>query len=87
MVNENNEPLPNTTVVLLDLEGNELDRQVTDIDAHYNFKVKAFENYSIKALKSGFSTLEARFSSYQANELVYKEVLRLSPKVSAIDKP
>lgn len=87
VVDDNNQPLPNSTVVLLDTEGNELDRQVTDIDAHYNFKVKAYENYAIKALKNGFAPLESRFSSYQTESLVYKETLKLSPKVSAIDNP
>ena len=87
VVDDQNEPLPNTTVVLLDSEGKELDRQVTDSDAHYNFKVKAFENYSIKALKNGFTPLESRFSSYQTEALIYKEILKLSPKVSSIEKP
>ncbi|MBO6607879.1 hypothetical protein [Psychroserpens sp.] len=87
VVDDNHIPLPNSTVVLLDAEGKELDRQVTGVDAHYNFKVKAYENYNIKALKNGFAPLESRFSSYQTEELVYKEVLKLSPKVSAIDKP
>nr|WP_321237587.1 hypothetical protein [uncultured Psychroserpens sp.] len=84
VVNEKNEPLPNTTVVLLDTEGNELERQKTGIDAHYSFKVKAYENYAIKALKKGFISLESRFSSYQTETIIYKEVLKLSSKVSAI---
>lgn len=87
VVDENNQPLPNSTVVLLDAEGKEIDRQVTDVDAHYNFKVKAYENYGIKALKNGFAPLESRFSSYQTEELVYKEILKLSPKVSTIKNP
>lgn len=86
VVNEQKEPLANSTVVLLDSEGNELERQVTGIDAHYSFKVKAYENYAIKALKNGFSTYESNFSSYQSDAIIYKEVLQLSSKVSLIDQ-
>jgi Tol biopolymer transport system component len=85
VINSKNELLANTTVVLLDINGNELERQITDVDAYYNFKVKAFENYSIKALKTGFQKFESTFSSYQSDAIIYKETLKLSPKVSLID--
>ncbi|WP_299337351.1 hypothetical protein [uncultured Psychroserpens sp.] len=86
VVNDKNEPLPNTTVVLLDQEGHEIERQTTGIDAFYSFKVKAYENYSIKALKRGFSTFESRFSSYQTDAIIYKEVLKLSSKVTSVER-
>jgi len=82
VVNENNQPLPNSTVVLFDATGNEIERQTTGIDAVYSFKVKAYENYSIKALKKGFQKFESSFSSYKTDAIIYKEVLKLSSKVS-----
>lgn len=85
VVDDKNEPLPNTTVVLLDLDGNELDRQTTDTNARYSFKVKAYENYAIKALRKGFEKFESTFSSYKTDALIYREVLKLSSKVSSID--
>lgn len=85
VINENNTPLPNTTVVLLDVEGKELERQITGVDAHYSFKVKAYENYAIKVLKEGFKKYESPFSSYQTEAIIYKEILKLSPKVSSIN--
>ncbi|WP_298902267.1 hypothetical protein [uncultured Psychroserpens sp.] len=85
VVNDQEKPLPNTTVVLYDVDGNELERQTTGIDAFYSFKVKAYERYSLKVLKKGFEKFESRFSSYKTDALIYKEVLKLSSKVSALD--
>jgi len=84
VVSNDNHPLSNTTVVLLDEEGNEMERQVTGIDAHYSFKIKAFDNYSIKALKSGFEDLEFKFSSTERETMTYKEILKLSAEVSSV---
>ena len=86
VVNEMNKPIPNTTVVLFDVEGNEIERQTTGIDAVYSFKVKAYENYSIKALKMGFQKFESTFSSYKTDAIIYKEVLKLSPKMSLVNE-
>ncbi|OUS00360.1 hypothetical protein A9Q86_10315 [Flavobacteriales bacterium 33_180_T64] len=85
VINENNTLLPNTTVVLLNGEGKELERQTTGIDAQYSFKVKAYENYAIKVLKKGFKNYESPFSSNQTDTIIYKEILKLSSKVSSID--
>ncbi|WP_298895957.1 hypothetical protein [uncultured Psychroserpens sp.] len=84
VVNEDNKPIPNSTVVLFDVNGDEIERQVTDIDAFYSFKVKAYERYSIKVLKNGFEKFESRFSSYKTDAIIYKETLKLSPKISAV---
>jgi hypothetical protein len=86
IVNEVNNPLPNTTVILLDAEGTEIERQITGIDAYYSFKVKAFENYSIHAIKSGFNTYETSFTSSQIEKSVYKEVLQLKPTTYQLSK-
>lgn len=85
VVNEHNKPLPNSTVVLLDAEGNELGRQITGVDAKYSFKVKSYETYTIKALKNGFSTFESIFSSYQKDAVIYNENLQLSSKMSLLN--
>lgn len=84
VINDQNQLLPNTTVLLLDDHGKEIERQITGIDAHYSFKVKAFETYSIKVLKKGFENFESKFSSYQIDENIYREILKLSTKVTAI---
>lgn len=86
VINEMNKPIPNTTVVLYDVEGNEIERQTTGIDASYSFKVKAYENYSIKVLKKGFQKFESRFSSYKTDAIIYKEVLKLSSKISLVNE-
>ncbi len=86
VVSDNNQPLPNTTVLLLDELGIEIERQTTGIDAHYSFKVKAFEMYSIKVLKKGFENFESTFSSYQIDDDIYREILKLSTKVATIRK-
>ncbi|MEH6537952.1 MAG: hypothetical protein V7719_16240 [Psychroserpens sp.] len=86
VVNEKNEPLINTTVVLFDIEGNEIERQTTGIDSFYSFKVKAYENYSIEVLKKGFQKFESTFSTYETDAIIYKEVLKLSSKVSIVDE-
>lgn len=84
VVNEDNQPLPNTVVLLLNEQGEEIARQTTGIDAHYSFKVRAYENYAIKALRKGFKNFESHFSSHKTDVIIYKEVLKLSPKVSTI---
>ncbi len=86
VVNENNQPLENSTVILLDEEQNEIERQVTGIDAHYRFKVKAFENYSVKVKKTGFLDFELKLSTENNDKLVYKDVLKLSSKKHAVVK-
>ncbi|WP_299226820.1 carboxypeptidase regulatory-like domain-containing protein [uncultured Psychroserpens sp.] len=80
VVSDKNQPLSNATVVLLDEEGNEIERQTTDIDAHYSFKVKAFENYSVKALKEGFNNFEFAFTSQKTSENVYRAIVTLTSK-------
>lgn len=84
VVSDKNQPLSNTTVLLLDEEGQEIERQITGIDAHYSFKVKAFETYSIKVLKKGYENFESTFSSFQIDDDIYREILKLSSKVTAI---
>ena len=78
VVTEDNRILPNSTVVLLNAEGQELERQITGIDASYRFKVKAFGDYQLVAIKEGFEDLSIHFESDKAQSTA---VLRLSPNV------
>lgn len=78
--NETNEPLPDSKVVLLDVNGNELSRQTTGVDAHFSFTIKAFENYKLKIIKPGFEANEFAFEANNIDESIYKQVLKLSAK-------
>ncbi|RKE91893.1 PD40 domain-containing protein [Ichthyenterobacterium magnum] len=86
IVNDVDQPISNATILLLDEEGNEIERQTTGIDAYYNFKIKAFENYSLKILKSGFENSEFVFSANQHEQKTYKEIHKLSETSSVITK-
>ncbi|MBT8270675.1 MAG: hypothetical protein HKO90_11460 [Flavobacteriaceae bacterium] len=74
-----NQPLPNARVVLLDKAGKELSVQTTGVDAHFSFAVKAFEEYKVKILKSGFDENEFAFQATDVSDnRIYKKVLKLS---------
>ncbi|MEM9680733.1 MAG: carboxypeptidase-like regulatory domain-containing protein [Bacteroidota bacterium] len=79
VVSDKEKPLPNTTVILLDEDGNELQRQITGVDAFYSFKIKPYENYSLMAVKDGFEKYRLRFRATEIRpERTFKEVLKLS---------
>ncbi|WP_179009031.1 carboxypeptidase-like regulatory domain-containing protein [Winogradskyella forsetii] len=75
---EDRKILPNVTVVLLNSEGQEIERQKTNVDAAYHFKIKPFENYQIIAEKEGFEnyTLDLKPSANSQHS-----VLKMQPKV------
>ncbi|WP_299124849.1 carboxypeptidase-like regulatory domain-containing protein [uncultured Winogradskyella sp.] len=79
VVTEDDRILPNSTVVLLNDEGKEIERQTTSIDASYRFKIKAFGDYQLVAVKEGFDDYALRFES-EENKL--RAVLRLTPNVT-----
>ena len=79
VVTEDNRILPNSTVVLLNGQGQEIERQTTNIDASYRFKVKAFGDYQLVAVKEGFENFSLQFES---EEEQFRAVLRLSPNVT-----
>ncbi len=81
-----NQPLPNSQVVLYDIHGNQISSQTTGIDAHFSFSVRAFENYKLKILKSGFEANEFVFQSSESNNAIYKQVLKLSAKNGVVKK-
>ncbi|WP_353779091.1 hypothetical protein [Winogradskyella sp. 3972H.M.0a.05] len=78
VLNENDAPLSNTTLILLDEEGNEIARQKTDKTASYKFKVRAFESYIIKAVKQGYADKELKLAINDSQRLVFSENLKLA---------
>ena len=77
---DTNQPIPDSKVVLLDINGNELSTQTTGVDAHFSFTIKAFENYKLKIIKPGFEANEFAFEANKVDESIYKQVLKLSAK-------
>lgn len=71
-------PLPNTVVMLLDEEGEEIARQTTGDDATYSFDVTPFENYTIKTTKDGFDDASIAFTSNKGDDTTYKKNLELN---------
>lgn len=79
VVTEDNRILPNSTVVLLNASGQEIERQTTSIDASYRFRVKAFGDYKLVALKEGF---ESYSQFLESDDEQLRSVLRLSPNIT-----
>ncbi|MFC0603866.1 hypothetical protein [Winogradskyella pulchriflava] len=79
VITEEDKILPNATVVLLNSEGQELERQITSKDASYSFKIKAYEDYQLVVIKEGFKDYTLKF---QSEETQLKAILKLSSKVS-----
>jgi hypothetical protein len=74
---EDDKKLPNTTVVLLDDEGKELERQITSDDASYHFKLKPYDYYQIVAEKDGYLNYKEELVPNAYSE---KSVVKLSQK-------
>lgn len=77
-------PLPNTLVILLDEEGEEVDRQVTGENAIYTFNVDPFEKYTIKTNKDGFEDATIAFSSDKGDAITYEKNLELDATEAVI---
>lgn len=84
VITQDDKILPNSTVVLLNSEGQELERQITSSDATYNFKVRSYEDYQIKVVKDGYKDYSLKFKS---DESQLKAILKLSSKVSYNQRP
>jgi hypothetical protein len=83
IINEDNEILPNTIVVLYDDNGKELQHQLTSKNAAYKFKIRPFENYSIKAFKDGFEEVVLAFKSNEPESYIaYKEDLKMTSDIA-----
>ena len=63
VISEEDKILPHSTVILLDSSGNEIDRQITNKDATYNFRIKPYLDYQIKVLKEGYEDYTLSFVS------------------------
>ncbi len=83
VITEDDIILPSAIVVLLNSEGQEIERQITSNDASYSFKIRPYENYQLKVLKEGFKDFSLKFQS-EKNKL--KAILKLSAKVSLMNK-
>lgn len=79
VITEDDKILPNATVVLLNSEGHEIERQITSSDASYNFKIRLYKDYQVKVIKDGYKDYSLKF---QSEETQLKTILRLSSKVS-----
>ncbi|GAB4156144.1 MAG: hypothetical protein Tsb0033_06380 [Winogradskyella sp.] len=77
VISEEDKILPNSTVILLDDEGNEVDRQLTNKDATYNFRIKPYLDYQIKVLREGYRDYTLSFVS---EEKELNAILRLLEK-------
>lgn len=77
VISEEEKILPNSTVILLDSNGNEIERQITSKDATYNFKIQPYKDYQIKVLKEGY---EDYTLSFESDNRELKAILKLLAK-------
>ena len=69
--------LPNTLVILLNEEGEEVARQTTADDASYKFDVNPFETYTITTEKDGFDNGSFDFVSNISGDKKYNKNIEL----------
>lgn len=81
---ETQTPLPNTMVILLDEEGEEINRQLTGDDASYTFDVNPFEKYTLTTTKDGFEDAEFNFVSNNGSDTTFNKNLELDPTEALI---
>ena len=77
VISEEDKILPNSIVILLDSEGNEIERQITSKDATYSFKIKPYQDYQIKVLKPGYENYTL---SFESEERELNAILKLLAK-------
>ena len=77
-------PLPNTEVILIDEEGREIGRQITNENAEYDFPVVPFDFYTIKTVKDGFENGTTMFEAVESSTVTYTKNLELVPTKAAI---
>ncbi len=77
-------PLPNSEVILVDEEGREIGRQITNDKAEYNFPVVPFDTYTITTLKDGFEDSTVDFIAEKGSRHTYNYNLELSPTKATI---
>lgn len=78
--------LPNTEVMLIDENGNEVSRTLTKEDATYSFDVIPFETYTISTYKDGFKDTSVEFFTSSGNKTTYKKNIELLTTAPVIAK-
>ncbi|NRD20647.1 OmpA family protein [Winogradskyella eckloniae] len=69
------ELLPNSTVILYDEDGNEIDRQIVGDDAYFKFDVDPEKEYLIRVEKDKYTSDEQRFTTPNRNQELKMELL------------
>ena len=77
-------PLPNSEVILVDEEGREIGRQITNDKAEYDFPVVPFDAYSITVVKDGFIDTTIEFEADKGSRHTYDKNLELNPTKATI---
>ncbi len=77
-------PLPNSEVILVDEEGREIGRQITNDKAEYDFPVVPFDAYTITVLKDGFVDNTIMFEADKGSKHTYTKNLELNPTKATI---
>ncbi len=77
-------PLPNSEVILVDEEGREIGRQITNDKAEYNFPVVPFDLYTITTVKDGFEENTVDFIAEKGSRYTYTYNLELNPTKATI---
>lgn len=57
IVDNNNTPIPNANIFLLDGEDNIIERQITGANSEYKFTIQAYADYKLRVMKFGFEPL------------------------------
>lgn len=69
--------LPNTLIILEDIDGEEIARTTSDENGAYRFDVVPYETYNLKTLKDGFKAGAFTFFSNEDREIEYEKHLEL----------
>ncbi len=77
-------PLPNAEIILVDEEGREIGRQITNDKAEYDFPVVPFDAYTITVMKEGFKDSVIEFEADKGSRFTYNKNLELNPTKATI---
>ncbi|WP_136481579.1 OmpA family protein [Cognatitamlana onchidii] len=69
--------LPNTLVILQDIDGEEIARTMSNENGSYRFDVAPYENYTLKTQKDGFKDASFDFYSNLGKDITYEKDLEL----------
>jgi len=74
--------LPNTTITLLDEEGQEISSQKSSPEGNYSFEVSPIENYSIVSKKDGYLDSSKPFSTDNSNSMLTIEMQQKKAEIT-----